>query len=210
MDEADDRGALADRGRAALDRAGADVAGGVDAGHAGLEQAVGAGVGAGEDEALGVAGDRVAEPLGAGRGAEEEEEEGERQLGAVGEGDGLELPVLAVQGGDFAAVADRDAVALELLDQVVGHRLAEVGAAVQEGDEGAAAGQPDGGLRGRVAAADHADPLGAAELRLGRPGGVEDADPLVAVEVVDRQAAVFGAGGEQHRPRRRSRCLPRA
>ena len=81
MDEADHGGALADRGRAALDRAGADVAGGVDAGDAGLEQALGAGVGAGEDEALRVAGDGVAEPVGAGRGAEEEEEEGERQLG---------------------------------------------------------------------------------------------------------------------------------
>ena len=53
--------------------------------------------------------------------------------------------------------------------------------------------------RGRVAAADDADPLGAAELRLGRPGGVEDAEPLVVVEVVDRQAPVFGAGREQHR-----------
>ena len=118
---------------------------------------------------------------------------------AVGQGDAVEPAVLAVQGGDFAAVADGDAVALELLDQVLGHRLAEVGAAVQEGDQRAAAGQPDGGLRGRVAAADDADPLGAAEVGLGRAGGVEDADPLVAVEVVDRQAAVFGAGREQHR-----------
>ena len=104
-----------------------------------------------------------------------------------------------MQGADFAAVADGDAVAVELLDQVLGHRLAEVGAAVQEGDEGAAAGQPDRRLRGRVAAADDADPLAAAELPLGRAGGVEDADPLVVVEVVDRQAPVFGAGREQHR-----------
>ena len=93
MDEAHDRRALADRGRAALDRAGADVAGGVDAGDAGLEQALGAGLGAGEDEAVLVAGDRVAEPVGAGRGAEEEEEEGERQPRAVGQRDRLELAV---------------------------------------------------------------------------------------------------------------------
>ena len=124
VDEADDRRALADGGRAALDRAGAHVAGGVDAGDAGLEQALGPRFGAGEDEALLVAGDHVAEPLGAGGGAEEEEEERERQPVAVGERDRLELPVRAVQGADFAAVADRDAVALELLDQVVGHRLA--------------------------------------------------------------------------------------
>ena len=107
-----------------------------------------------------------------------------------------------MQLGDFAAVADGDAVAVELLDQVVGHRLGEVGAAVQEGDEGAAAGQPDRRLGGRVAAADDADPLGAAELRLGRPGGVEDAEALVLVEVLDRQAPVFGPGREQHRLRR--------
>ena len=70
---------------------------------------------------------------------------------------------------------------------------------MQEGDQGAAAGQPDRGLGGRVAAADDADPLGAAELGLGRAGGVEDADPLVLLEPVDRQPPVFGAGREQHR-----------
>ena len=73
---------------------------------------------------------------------------------------------------------------------------------MQEGDEGAAAREPDRGLRRRVAAADHADPLRAAELRLGRAGRVEDADPLVLLEVVDRQAPVFGAGREQDRARR--------
>ena len=77
--------------------------------------------------------------------------------------------------GDLAAVADRDAVALELADEVVGHRLAQVGAAVQERDERAAAREPDGGLAGGVAAADDRDPGRAAELRLGRPGRVEDA-----------------------------------
>ena len=106
-----------------------------------------------------------------------------------------------MQGGDLAAVADGDAVALELANEVVGHRLAQVGAAVQQRDERAAAGEPDGGLAGRVAAADDADARGAAELRLGRPGGVEDADPLVLREAVDRQAPVFGAGREQHRAR---------
>ena len=71
VDEADHRRALADRGRAALDRPGADVAGGVDAGDAGLEQALGARLGAGQHEPLVVAGDDVAEPVGARDGAEE-------------------------------------------------------------------------------------------------------------------------------------------
>ena len=90
---------------------------------------------------------------------------------AVGERHRLEPSLLAVQGRDFAAVANRDAVALELVDQVVRHRLAQVCAAVQEGDQCAATRQPDGGLRRRVAAADHADPLRGAELapRAGRP-----------------------------------------
>ena len=42
----------------------------------------------------------------------------------------------------------------------------------------------------------------AAELGLRRAGRVEDADPLVLIEVGHRQAPVFGAGGEQHRSRR--------
>ena len=58
MHEAHDRGALADGDSAALDRAGADVAGGVDAGDGGFQEAFGADVGAGEDEALLVAGGR--------------------------------------------------------------------------------------------------------------------------------------------------------
>ena len=140
--------------------------------------------------------------VGAGRGAEEEEEEVQRQLGSVGEGHRLELAVLAVELFDFAAVAHRHPVAVELSDQVARHRLAEVRPPVQERDQGAAAGEPDRRLRGRVAAADDPDALGAAEPRLGRAGGVEDADPLVVGQSLDRQAAVFGAGREQHRPRR--------
>ena len=50
-----------------------------------------------------------------------------------------------------------DAVPLELVDEVVGHRLAEVDAAVEEGDERAATGEPDGRLAGGVTAADDRD-----------------------------------------------------
>ena len=66
---------------------------------------------------------------------------------AVPQRDRFELAVGAVQLGDLAAVANRDAVPLELEHEVVGHRLAQVGAAMQERHERAAAGQPDGGLR---------------------------------------------------------------
>ena len=68
---------------------------------------------------------------------------------------------------------------------------------MEEGDERAAAGEPDGGLAGGVAAADDRDALSRAELGLGRPGGVEDRQPLELREAVDREPAVLGARCEQ-------------
>ena len=70
---------------------------------------------------------------------------------------------------------------------------------MQERDERAPARQPDGCLPRGVAAADHSHALAGAQLALERPGGVEDAEPLVRVETVDGQAPVFGACCEQHR-----------
>jgi hypothetical protein len=68
---------------------------------------------------------------------------------------------------------------------------------VQQRDERAAAREPDGGLAGRVASTNHGDTFGAAELRLGRPGGVEDAHALVFGERLNRQAAVLRAGRQR-------------
>lgn len=45
-----------------------------------------------------------------------------------------------MQRTDLAAVANGDAVAVELVHEVVGHRLAQVGAAVEQRHERAAAG----------------------------------------------------------------------
>lgn len=104
--------------------------------------------------------------------------------------------------GHLAAVANGDAVALELGDQVVRHRFRQLGSAVQERHQGAAAGEPDRCLRGRVAAAHDAHALSGADLRLRRTGRVEDAGPLEMVEVGNRQAAVLGAGREHDRVRR--------
>ena len=70
---------------------------------------------------------------------------------------------------------------------------------MQEGHEGPAPRQPDRRLGGRVAAADHRDARGAAALGLGRPGRVEDADALVVLEALDREAAVLGAGRQHDR-----------
>jgi hypothetical protein len=70
----------------------------------------------------------------------------------------------------------------------------QIGSSVRQRDERAAQRKPAGGLSGRVPAADHGDPLGAAQLGLRWPGGVKDADPLVLVEILDGQPTVLRAG----------------
>src|SRR5262249_11791733 len=106
------------------------------------------------------------------------------------------LAVGSVELGDLAPIADRDACAFELVDQIVGHRLAQVGTTVEQGDECSAAREPYGGLPGRIAAADDGDPRRARKLCLRRAGGVEDTQPLELGEVVERQLPVVGAGRE--------------
>ena len=109
----------------------------------------------GEDEAVRRASDDTAEPLRARLRAEEAEEERQREPLAILERHGFEVPVGSVELTDLAAVPDGDAVALELVDQIVRHRLAQVGSTVQQRDESATAGEPDGRLAGGVSAADH-------------------------------------------------------
>src|SRR4029079_16501114 len=76
----DHLGALADGAADALDRAGADVAHGVDAGHGGFQRRdepalVQLGLRAGDDEAATIERDTAAvEPAGGGIGADEQEE----------------------------------------------------------------------------------------------------------------------------------------
>src|SRR6185503_8653272 len=89
-----------------------------------------------------------------------------------------------------------NAVAVELGDQIVGHRLAEVGATMKKRDEGAAAGQPDRSLTGGVTAADHSDPGARAGPGLRRTGCVEDGQALELLEPLTREAPVVGAGGD--------------
>ena len=91
MDVAHHRGALADRGRAALRRARSDVARREDAGNAGREDVLGVRGGSGEDEAVVIAGHGVAEPVCARARAEEEEQERERQALAALERDRVEV-----------------------------------------------------------------------------------------------------------------------
>src|SRR5262245_32049610 len=108
------------------------------------------------------------------------------------------MSVLSVEGGDLASVANDDAVPVELPHEVVGHRLAEVCAAMEECHERAPAREPDGCLPGRVASPYHRHTRPGAELRLRSPGGVEDRQPLELLEAVDREPPVLGACREQH------------
>ena len=68
-------------------------------------------------------------------------------------------------------------------------------------DQRPAAREPDRGLRGGVAASDHPDPGTGAQQRLGRPGAVEDGDPLVLVEPLHREPAVLGPGRDHDHAR---------
>ena len=106
-----------------------------------------------------------------------------------------------MQLGDLAAAADGDAVAIELVDEIVRHGLPELCAAMEERHDRAATSQPDGGLPRRVASPNHADPGRSALAGLGRARRVEDADTLVRFGAGDGEAAVVRAGREHNSPR---------
>ena len=84
--------------------------------------------------------------------------------------------------GDLAAVTNGDAVAVELGEQVVGHRLAQVGPPMKKRHQGAAAGKPNRRLSRGVAAAHHSYPGACAGPGLRRAGGVEDGQALELLE----------------------------
>src|SRR5262245_12379695 len=109
------------------------------------------------------------------------------------------MTVVSVERGDLASVANRDAVALEVVDEVVRHRFAQVRAAVEECDERPAAGEPDGRLSRRVATADDGDARTGAALCFGCTRRVEDRQTFELGEPLDGEAAVLGARCEQDR-----------
>ena len=83
------------------------------------------------------------------------------------------------------------------MDEVIGHRFGQVGPAVKQRHQRSAAGEPDGGLPGGVAAADDGHTRGAAKLRLRRSGRVKHAHALVVRELVDGKSPV-GSAGSKH------------
>ena len=203
VDEAHDHRSLADRGGATLDRSRADIADREDTGHARLEEALGAGLLAGEDEAVVVERDGAAEPVGVRRGSEEEEEGGERDPFAVAEGRRFELAVGAVQLGDLASFADerrrrgrgRGSGSPTSSRRRSARRWRSVTSAPPRASQIAAwaAELPPPTTPTRVA------PQRRASCG---PGGVEDADAFVRLDLGDRKPAVVGAGREYDGARR--------
>src|SRR6185436_16935029 len=106
-----------------------------------------------------------------------------------------------MERGNLASISNVDVVALELVDEVVRHRLGEAVATVEESDECAATGEPDSRLTGGVAAADDRDAVPGAELAFGRAGGVEHRRALELGQAVDREPPILSARREQHRSR---------
>ena len=103
-------------------------------------------------------------------------------VGVVAQGELLQV-LVAVRRDHLGAGADRDVVdRRDLLDQVVRHRLLQRGAAHQDGHRPGVPGEVDGGLAGRVGAADDVDVLAGAVGRLGQGRAVVDA---AAGELVD-------------------------
>ena len=180
----------------------------------------------GEHEAVVVDGD-AGQPLAVRLGTDEREQGRAVDVeGSVRPGEGEALQGrFAGEGGDGLADVDlHPGVGLDAVDEVLRHRLGQR-PADDDADRRAALGEEHRRLTGRVAAADDDDRRAGAcpGLELGRR--VVHARHLVAVEVVDRQPAVVGAGGGDEgaagdlravgqawrrggRRRRRSDCTP--
>src|SRR3954447_7778946 len=172
MYEADRHRSLADGRGDPLDRAGMNVADGEDPGAARLEEerrvavvlseVTVLDVAAGEQEAGIVSRELAAEPLGVRQGTDEDEERlarSDRALSGEGVADRhiLQLAV-AAELGDLRVGADGDQViALDLIDQVPRHRLAEVIATDQQPAGCRVSRKEHRGLPGGVAAADDHD-----------------------------------------------------
>ena len=153
--ELDGHGAFADCRCAALGRTGTDISGRKDPWHARLEQKSAACSLASKDESIFISRDDVAKPLRARCRTQKQKKKREWNALPALQSDSLEASRFAVQIRDLASIANEDAVPLEFVDQVVGHRLAKVGPAVKEGDERAAARKPNGRLAGGITTADN-------------------------------------------------------
>jgi hypothetical protein len=162
--------------------------------------------GAGEHVAPAVAQHLGRQPVGAGRGADEHEEPVARLLGrgirrSIAHDDALEHAVAAA-ADDLGARAHRDALRVQLVDQVLRHAGGERRAAHEQGHGCRVPREMQGSLPRGVAAADHVHDLARHALRLDRGRTVEDARALERLELGDLDPPVRHAGREHHRPAR--------
>jgi hypothetical protein len=189
----------------------ADIAGGEDAGQAGLQRARRAGqsppgahgqVGSGEDEPVLVAADLGRQPVGARHGADEDHQRrGGNDLSAAGsrvsQGQGLQLPG-AGGGGDLGGGSDADVGRRgDLVDQVLRHPRGQGLAADHDGDLPGVPGQVDRGLAGGVGPAGDVDVLAGEGGALGCGRPIEDAGAEQRVQPGSVEPAVGHAGGDE-------------
>src|SRR5215212_1334091 len=214
MDRADRCRALADRSRHALYGPVAHVAGSERPGDAGLERKRRAirrpyfpgNVAARQDESVVVACDDAAKPLGAGFGADHDEERRRSDLLAAARLHVLQRQCLEVH---LSTAADHPRTQphldvrsrLYLPDQVVGHTGRKRLPTHEQGNSRGEPAQVQGGLSCGVRPADDVDLFAGHSWRLCARGAVEDARPNQALQGRDTDAAVVRAGGYDHRLR---------
>ena len=212
-DELDRHRPLADGRGDALDRAGPDVAGGEDAGAAGLQQErlpprrpVGR-----LRQRRPRSGRIPWRPVSISGGSQSVRGTAPMKLNSAGRLDRPRLSRLAVDDLDRAEVAVAATSAgpscCRALDVGRSARSAGPGSSTcsctgrRRGSRGSTLrgvlGEEDGGLAGGVAAADHHDLAPPAQLRLVRRRGVVDAAALEPLAPLDAQPAVVGPGGDQ-------------
>ena len=167
---------------------------------------VGGQVRAGQHEAARIAGDDAVEPVRARRGADEDEQQlGLDHLGSAGrtvpQRQALQV-VITVRCHHVGAGPDGDRVDVrDLLDEVVGHRAFQRGPADEHRHRARVPGQVDGGLAGRVGAADDEHVLPGAGRRLGQGGPVVDAAAGQFLNAGRGQLPVGDPGGQDDRVR---------
>ena len=112
----------------------------------------------------------------------------------------LEVP-LAGQGPHLGLRQYLDAgIRLDAFDQIPRHGLGEVVPADGDQDLAPLLGHVDGGLPCRVPSTHDDDVPAAADPRFEVGGRVVDPGTLEALQIVDRQPAIAGPGGHDHRP----------
>src|SRR6266403_1301194 len=105
---------------------------------------------------------------------------------------------VAIHANDFGAAQDLDSGGVhDPMGQITRHALAKIIAADEEEDLAHVLRKIDCRLAGRVAAAHQHDIRAAAHLRLVRCGGIVDTSAFESTTILNLEAAILRAGGDE-------------